>query len=627
MMKIKIGEKSFDVREGISGLELMKEFPKDVPQQAVVMRVDGELRDISSGIGKDAVVEFFTFDSDEGLDVFRHSSAHLLAQAVMRLYPEAKTGIGPNVEQGFYYDFGNLKVKEEDIPAIEKEMEKICKENLVIEREECSADDAVNRFGDNRFKQEIIRDSGEQVVSMYTQGDFVDLCRGPHLPRTGMLKAVKVMKLAGAYWRGDAKNEMLTRIYGISFPDKKQLRQYLHLLAEAEKRDHRKIGRELDWFSFHDVSPGSPFFHPKGAVIFLELIRFMQKQYWKYGYDEVITPLVYDKALWETSGHWEHFKENIFTLEMDEREAALKPMNCPSHCIIYKNGSKSYRDLPLRIADFAALHRNELRGTLGGLTRVRKMSQDDAHIFCTPEQIEKELFDLIAFTKFIYQDVFDFDFSVELSTKPEKAMGSQELWDQAEKVLAEALEKKGLKYTVNEGDGAFYGPKIDYHIKDALGRSHQLATLQLDFQLPERFDLWYEGSDGKKHRPVMIHRAILGTLERFIGILIEHYAGKLPLWLNPVQVKVLPIADRHLEFANRVVSELHEKNVRVELDARSESVNKKVRDAQLEQVNYILVVGDKEVESESVNVRTRENKVEGAVSLGDFVGRILTELN
>ncbi len=634
VVKIKFPDGSVkEFKKGISGEEIVKGISEGLWRKTLCYSINSELKDLYSPIHEDGEIEFISFDDPRGLEVFRHSSAHLMAQAVLRVFPEAKLGIGPVVSEGFYYDIDHPPFKQEDLDKIEAEMKKIVKEDLPIRREELSFDDALKLFKDNKYKLELIKglnvgddESYSDVISVYRQGEFVDLCRGPHIPRTGLIKGFKIMKLAGAYWRGDSKNKQLQRLYGISFPDKKQLNKHLALLEEAEKRDHRKIGREQNWYFFNEVSPGSAFFHPKGTIIYNELLDFLRAEYKKRGYHEVITPLLYDKSLWETSGHWEHYRDNMFLLGIDEREFSLKPMNCPSHLILFKNITRSYRDLPLRIADFAPLHRNELKGVLGGLTRVRRFSQDDAHIFCSDEQLEQEIFDLLDFAEFIYRDVFGFEYFIKLSTRPQKAMGAPLLWEKAERALKFALDKKGMRYEVKEGEGAFYGPKIDFDIKDALGRDWQCATIQLDFQMPERFNATFEGEDGSKHFPIMIHRALLGSLERFIGVLVEHYAGKLPLWLNPVQVKVLTVTDKQNVYADRVCEALEDRGVRVERDFKADTMGKKIRNAQLERVNYIVVLGEREAEGESVNVRTRDGVVHGELKLDSFVDQVVREI-
>ncbi len=628
MSKIKItfpdgNAKQFD--KGATPLQIAQSISDGLARAAIAAKVDGKTVDVTRPIDHDATVQLLTLKDAEGLDVLRHSCAHLLAHAVKRLYPDAKPTIGPVVENGFYYDFGSLSLKEEDLAKLEQEMRKIAKEKLAVERIEYTDKAAAKKdYAANKFKLEMI-DEFEEGSSAYREGDFIDLCRGPHVPNTKFLEVFKLTKLAGAYWRGDAKREQLTRVYGACFATKKELDDYLKMLEEAEKRDHRRLGKEHDLVMFHEYSPGSPFFLFKGAVLYNELLAFVREEYMKRGYNEVVTPLIYDKQLWETSGHWEHYREDMFTLKVDGRDFSLKPMNCPSHVLIFMNSSRSYRDLPIRIADFAPLHRNELKGVLAGLTRVRKFSQDDSHTFCAEEQIEEEVEALLGFVKHVYDDVFHFEYSLALSTRPEKYMGEPALWEKAERILAGTLKKKKMPFTINPGDGAFYGPKIDIRIKDALGREWQLATIQLDFQLPLRFGATYEGADGKKHTPIMIHKAILGSLERFIGILIEHYAAKFPLWLSPVQARVLTISDRHLPYAKDVVAAMRAAGLRAEMDSRTETTNKKIREAQLDQVNYILVVGDKEVADGTVSVRTRDNVQHGAKRYPDLIAELLVE--
>jgi len=562
------------------------------------------------------------------LEALRHSTAHVLASAIRELYPKARLAIGPSIDEGFYYDFDNLDISENDLPKIEKKMQEIISNKLDFKKSSKTYQEAKKLLKDEPYKIELLEElkKNKETITFYQNGSFMDLCAGPHIKNTSDIKAFKLLRLAGAYWKGDSKNKMLTRIYGTSFQSKKELDDYLKLREEAEKRDHRKLGVQLDLYEFKEESPGSPFFYPKGTVIYNALKDFMAREYRKRGYQEVITPLLYDKSLWEKSGHWKHFKDDMFILNIDNKEFALKPMNCPSHVLIYSSRLRSYKDLPLRIADFAPLHRNELRGVLGGLTRVRKFSQDDAHIFCTEEQIEQEVTNVIDFINYIYKDVFKFEYSVELSTKPEKAMGEAKLWNKAEAILKNILEKKKIKFRINPGEGAFYGPKIDLHIKDAIGRSHQLATVQLDFQMPSSFNITYEGSDGKKHTPIMIHRAIFGSIERFIGILIEHYSGNMPLWLNPVQVKLLTFTDRNRKYAEKILNELVDSDLRVELDDRNETVNKKVFDAQAQKTNYIVTVGDKEEKANTLAVRSRDGKVKFGVKPDDFIKQLQKEI-
>jgi len=613
--------------KGATPSEIAQSISDGLARSVIVAKLDGKMVDLTRPLEKGGTLVLLKPTDPEGLDALRHSCAHLLAHAVKRLYPKALPTLGPPVEHGFYYDFDKLDISNEDLPRIEAEMRKIAKEHVRSERiEHTDKAEALRTYAKNPYKVEMIK-GFEEGSSSYRHGDFQDLCRGPHVPDSGVFEKAgfKLDKIAGAYWRGKSENTMLTRIYGLCFATKKELDAFLAQREEAEKRDHRKLGREHELVMFHEYSPGSPFFLFKGAVLYNELLAFVREEYAQRGYREVVTPLVYDKALWETSGHWEHYREDMFMLEIDGREFSLKPMNCPSHCLIYKNSAKSYRDLPLRIADFAPLHRNELKGVLSGLTRVRKFSQDDSHTFCAEEQLEAEIVGLLAFTKHVYEEVFHFDYSLALSTRPEKFMGDKKLWDKAEKLLAKTLDKQGMPYTVNEGDGAFYGPKIDIGIKDALGREWQLATIQLDFQLPLRFGLEYEGGDGQRHTPIMIHKAILGSLERFIGILIEHYAAKFPLWLSPVQARVVTIADRHRPYAEDVARALRQQGLRVEVDSRGETTSKKIREAQLDQVNYILVVGDKELADGTVNVRTRDGKVHGTKRYGKLADELAAE--
>ncbi len=560
------------------------------------------------------------------LETLRHSAAHVLAQAVLKLFPGAHLAIGPPIDTGFYYDISNITLTEEDLSKIEKEMQHIINQDLKFKKIKVSRKEAEKMLHNQPYKLEILKGLKDDDITFYQDGGFTDLCAGPHVESTGKIKAFKLLKIAGAYWRGDSSKPMLTRIYGTAFFGKDELDNYAKMLLEAESRDHRNLGQQLDLLSFNELSPGAPFFHPKGAIIYNELLYFLRKEYQKRGYQEVITPLLYEKSLWETSGHWQHFKEDMFILKIDNRDFAFKPMNCPSHCVFYKSRIRSYRELPLRIADFAPLHRNELKGVLSGLTRVRKFSQDDAHIFVTEEDLRKELLDAIDFANYVYKKVFNFDLDVSLSTRPEKAMGDEKLWKEAEKLLAEALDKKKISYKIAKGEGAFYGPKIDFAVKDALNRSWQLATIQLDFQMPERFELTYEGKDGKKHRPTMIHRAILGSLERFIALLLESYSGKLPLWLSPVQVKLLTISDKNIKFAEEVLEKLKDTDIRAELDDRSETIARKVRDAQLSKIPLILVIGDREAKGATVAIRTLDSGVKFGVKIDKFIEQVLTNI-
>lgn len=564
----------------------------------------------------------------ENIEAIRHSLAHVLAQAVNSLHKKVLFGIGPNIDNGFYYDFDNLTITQEDLKKIEDKMKEIIKAKIPIKKIQITKKDAEKRLKGQKYKLDLLKDLEDKEITFYEQGDFSDLCKGPHVKNTGdiPIDAFKLTHLAGAYWKGDSKKKMLTRIYGLAFSTKDELNNYIKLKEEAEKRDHIKLGKELDLLYFHEFAPGAPFYLKNGTIIYNILIDFIRTEYKKRGYEEVITPQLYNKKLWEISGHWEHYKENMFIVNIEGQEHSLKPMNCPSHCLIYNRDIKSYRQLPIRIADFCNLHRNELSGTLSGLFRVRKFAQDDGHIFCTFDQIESEVLDVLKFIKYVWEDVFNFKLKYYLSTKPEKALGTKELWDKAEDILAKALKKADIKYEIKEGDGAFYGPKIDIDIEDALGRKWQCPTCQLDFNLPERFNTEYEGPDGKKHKAVMIHRAVLGSLERFIGILIEHYAGKLPLWLSPVQVIILPITDRNMEYAKEIKEKLFSKDIRVEIDTRSESISKKVRDAQMKKINIMITVGDKEVENKTLAIRTLDGKVEFGVKIDNLVEDLLNKI-
>jgi len=623
MIKIKFPDGSKkEYEKGISVIEVAKDIGEKLAEDAIAAKLNNELVDLSTKINKDSNLKIITFKDDAGKEVFRHSSSHLMAQAIKNLYPDVKFAIGPAVEEGFYYDVDlNKKLTPEDFVKIEKEMDKIVKENLNIERTKLTKKEALNLFRDNPYKTEMINELEDEKISIYKQGNFIDFCRGPHVPSTGKLKAFKLTKLAGAYWRGDAKNKQLQRVYGISFPDKKQLNAYLTLLEEAEKRDHRKLGKELDLFSVHDEGPGFPFFHPKGTFIFRELQKFWREEHVKAGYKEVITPIILNRKLWEQSGHWDHYKENMYFTKIDSEDYAIKPMNCPGGILIYKTNIRSYRDLPLRMGEMGIVHRHEMSGVLAGLFRVRCFTQDDAHIYMTEEQIKDEIIGVINLSEKFY-NLFGFEYNVELSTKPDNAMGSDEVWEKATAGLKNALDAKKMKYKINEGDGAFYGPKIDFHLKDCLGRTWQCGTIQLDFAMPEKFDLTYEGNDGKKHRPIMIHRTIYGSMERFLGILIEHYAGKFPLWLSPTQAIILNINDSHIPYGEKVKQELEKSSIRVETDFRAETMPKKVREAQLNKIPLVLTVGDKEKENNTVAVRTLDGKVYFGIKTGDLIKKM-----
>lgn len=613
------------IAAGTRAFEVLKEAGL-LGKTVIAAAIDGRPIDLSRPLTADGMLQPIEAASPEGTEVLRHSAAHLMAQAVKRLYPEVEITIGPVIEDGFFYDFKRAQAfAVEELESIETEMRKIVKENLAVSREEVSKAAAIELFRSlgEHYKVEIIEGIPEDPVSLYRQGDFVDLCRGPHVPSTGRIKAFKLTGVAGAYWRGDERNEMLQRIYGTAFAERELLEEHLRLVEEAKKRDHRRLGKELDLFSFDPVAPGSPFFHPKGAVVYNRLVDYIRGLYVRYGYREVITPQVLESDLWRRSGHYDNYKENMFFSPLEEREYGVKPMNCPSHCLLYAERKRSYRELPVRYADFGRLHRAERSGTLHGLTRVRSFAQDDAHIFCTPEQIEAEILGVLRMIDEVY-GVFGFTHrKVFLSTRPENSIGTDEMWQGAEGALAAALDRAGMAYEINPGDGAFYGPKIDFSFMDALKRWWQLATIQLDFgALPERFDLSYIGADGQSARPVMIHRAVLGSIERFMGILIEHCAGAFPVWLAPVQAKVLTLTERQEEFGARVTAAIEAAGFRVELDDRNEKLGYKIRAAQLEKVPFMLVVGDKEAEAESVAPRTRGGETLPSESIDAFIERL-----
>ncbi len=614
---------------GITLLEIASSIGPRLAREALAAKVDGRLVDLCSTLERDASIQFLTFDDEEGRQVYRHSTAHVMAQAVEKLFPGVKLAIGPAIADGFYYDFDPEEpFTTEDLGKIEKEIANIIKADLPFERRELTRLEALALFRDagQDYKVELIEDLPEDVpLSCYNQGDFVDLCMGPHVPSTGRLKSVKLLNVAGAYWRGSEKNKMLQRIYGTSFPKKALLEEHLFRIEEAKRRDHRKVGAELDLFSIQEEGPGFPFFHPKGMILRNELEKYWREEHKKWGYQEIRTPIILNRALWEKSGHWDHYRENMYFTNIDENDFAVKPMNCPGCILVYKTKLHSYRELPIRLAELGLVHRHELSGVLHGLMRVRCFTQDDAHIFMLPSQSKEEIIGVIEMIDDFYK-VFGFFYHVELSTRPEKAMGSDEMWETATSILREALEAKGMAYKVNEGDGAFYGPKIDFHLKDSLGRTWQCGTIQLDFQMPEKFDLSYVGEDGLKHRPVMIHRVIFGSLERFIGILTEHFAGAFPAWLAPVQVRVIPITERHAGYARQVEDALNEIGIRVEVDARNEKVSYKIREAQNQKVPYMLVTGDKEVEHGTVAVRHRTKGDLGSLSLAEFQDKLLEEI-
>ncbi|GAV10626.1 threonine--tRNA ligase [Paenibacillus sp. NAIST15-1] len=596
--------------QGTTIEEVAASISTSLKKQALAGKMDGTLVDVDTAIEHDSLVEIVTADSKDGLSIIRHSTAHVMAQAIQRIYgaDAVKLGIGPVIEDGFYYDIDIAKpLSTEDLTAIEQEMSRVIQENLPITREVVSREEAIRLFTerDEPLKLELIHDlAKDAVISIYKQGEFVDLCRGPHVPSTGRIKAFKLMKVSGAYWRGDSNNKMLQRVYGTAFAKKDQLEEYLHMLEEAKKRDHRKLGTELGLFMFSEEAPGMPFYLPNGMTIRTELEDFARGLQRRRGYDEVRTPLMMNNRLWEQSGHWDHYKDNMYFTKVDDTTFALKPMNCPGHMLIYKNGQHSYRELPIRLGEFGQVHRHEMSGALNGMLRVRTFCQDDAHLFVRPDQIEEEIGKVMALIDHIYK-VFGFEYKIELSTRPEDSMGSEELWNEAEQALQHVLDKRGVEYRVNEGDGAFYGPKIDFHILDALKRSWQCGTIQLDFQMPEKFDLSYIGEDSLKHRPVVIHRAVYGSIDRFIGILTEHYAGAFPTWLAPVQVAVLPVSDLFADYAYEVKESLEQAGIRVQVDVRNERLGFKIREAQQSKVPYMLIVGEQEQASGSVSVRKR----------------------
>lgn len=609
--------------------EAVKKLSNSLAKKVLAANVNGELTDLREELVDGSEVAFLTFEEDGGKHTLRHTASHVMAQAVKRLWPEAKLAIGPAIDKGFYYDIDmEHTLTPEDLTKIEKEMSRIVKENLPITKSVMSRQEAIEFFKSKNedYKVELIEDLPEDaVISCYAQGDFIDLCAGPHVASTGKVKAFKLQSIAGAYWRGDEKNKMLQRIYGTAFEKKEELDAYLHMLEEAAKRDHRKLGKELGLFVIKEEGPGFPFFLPKGMALRNELENFWREVHHDFEYDEIRTPIILNKQLWETSGHWDHYRENMYTTIIDDEEYAIKPMNCPGGILVYQNEMHSYRDLPLRYAELGLVHRHELSGALHGLFRVRAFTQDDAHVFMLPEQMQSELMKVIELFDRIYSQ-FGLKYHVELSTKPDNAMGDDAIWEAATEALRNAIEAKGIDYVINPGDGAFYGPKLDYHIEDSLGRTWQCGTIQLDMNLPERFNVEYIGEDGQKHRTIMIHRACFGSMERFIGILTEHYAGAFPTWLAPVQVKVLPISEKHVEYANQLAKQMRHDYVRVEVDDRNEKIGYKIRQAQMEKVPYMLVVGDKEMEDNSVNVRKHGGDELGTVSFDEFFNSIKIEI-
>lgn len=630
MINVKLKDGSVrEINEGSNIYDLASSISKNLAKVAIIGEINGTLVDLSYKLKNNDEVNILTYDDERAIEVMRHSTSHVMAQAVKRLYKNVKVAIGPTIDNGFYYDFDlENPLTLEDLNKIEKEMNNIIKENIKPVRMEVSREEALkimNEKGED-YKVELINDLPDNsIISLYEQGEFTDLCRGPHLYSSKYIKAFKLTSVAGAYWRGSEKNKMLQRIYGLAFATKEQLETHLNNLEEAKKRDHRKLGKELRLFNFVEEGPGFPFFLPKGVTLKNTLINFWRELHIKAGYVEIETPIMLNKRLWETSGHWYHYKENMYTSMIDEEEFALKPMNCPGGMLVYKSEAHSYRDFPMRVAELGRVHRHELSGALHGLMRVRAFTQDDAHIFMLPNQIKSEIKGVIELIDEVYSK-FGFKYNIELSTRPEDSMGSDEDWNLAEESLKAALDELNLEYKINPGDGAFYGPKIDFHLEDSIGRTWQCGTIQLDFQLPQRFELDYVGDDGEKHRPIVIHRVIFGSIERFIGILTEHFAGKFPTWLSPVQVKILPISDKFMNYSEKVKNELLANGIRVEQDTRSEKIGYKIREARNERVPYIIIIGEKEEQEGNISLRSRAGD-EGAVDLGTFIERINKEIN
>ncbi len=632
MEKIKITLPDGAVREydkGVSVYDVTKDISEGLARVALGAVVNGDTKGMQETIDEDSTFKVVKFEDKEGKAIFWHTSAHIMALAVQKLFPGVKFAIGPAIDNGFYYDFDTEhRFTPEDLEKIEEEMIKIAKEGHVLERYVMPRNEALEYFKEKGevYKVDLIEHFPEdEEISFYKLGEFTDLCAGPHLYDTKKVKAIKLLSIAGAYWRGDEKNKMLQRIYGTTYEKKKELEEYLQMLEEAKKRDHRKLGKELDLFSIHEEGPGFPFFHPKGMVIRNILENFWREEHTKAGYNEIKTPLILNERLWHQSGHWDHYKENMYFTNIDDDDYAIKPMNCPGSILVYKSKMYSYRDLPLRWGELGLVHRHELSGALHGLMRVRSFTQDDAHLFVLPSQIKEELVNIINLADYIY-NVFGFKYHIELSTRPENSMGSDEQWEMATNGLIEALKEKDIDYILNEGDGAFYGPKIDFQLEDAIGRTWQCGTIQLDFQMPERFDITYVDKDNEKKRPVMIHRTIYGSMERFMGILIEHYAGKFPVWLAPVQAIILPISDKFNDYAYEIKKEMANKGIRVELDDRAEKIGYKIREAQLQQIPYMLVVGEKEVEEKLVSVRKRDEGDKGQIKVEDFIGQVIKEV-
>ena len=617
--------KEYEVKKSVK--ELIADISEGLERVSVGAVFNGEIVDKHYVIDEDGTFKVVKFEDPEGKQIFWHSTAHLMAYAIKRLFPATKFAIGPSIENGFYYDIDlDQQLSPDDLETIEKEMKAIVKEGPIFEKEVVSKEKAEAIFKDEPYKIELIEDlPADEQISIYRLGDFVDLCRGPHLENVKDIKAVKLTSIAGAYWRGDEKNKMLQRIYGISFTKKKELDEYLERMEEAKRRDHRKIGRELDLFSFREEGPGFPFFHPKGMIVRNELETFWRDLQIERGYGEIKTPIILNEALWHRSGHWDHYRDNMYFTKIDGEDYAIKPMNCPGSILVYEQSMHSYRDFPIKLMEFGQVHRHELSGALHGLFRVRTFTQDDAHVFMLPSQIQEEVIKLIDLADELY-NTFGFEYTVELSTRPEDSMGTDEQWDMAIDALRKALDSKQMEYEINEGDGAFYGPKIDFHLRDAIGRTWQCGTIQLDFQMPQSFELTYVDENGEKQQPVMSHRALMGSMERFFGILVEHFAGKFPLWLAPVQVKVLPISEKFHGYAEKITNELKAKGIRAEFDERNEKIGKKIRDAQMERINYMVIVGEKEESDDVISVRSRDGEERSALKLDDFVAELKEEI-
>ena len=627
IVTLKDGSKK-EYAEAKSVIDIAYDISEGLARAACAGEVNGEVVDLRTVIDSDCELNILTAKDEKGLAVLRHTASHVLAQAVQTLFPDAKVAIGPSIDTGFYYDFDCPPFSRDDLDAIEKEMKKIVKENLAIVRKEVTRQEALDFFNaeGESYKVELINDLPEDaMITMYSQGEFTDLCAGPHVVSTGKVKAIKLQSVAGAYWRGSEKNKMLQRVYGTAFEKQADLDAYLKMLEEAAKRDHRKLGKELDLFSLHEEGPGFPFFHPNGMVIRNELINYWREVHRQFGYQEIKTPMIMNRKLWETSGHWDHYKENMYFTKIDGEDYAIKPMNCPGGMLVYLTQQHSYRDLPLRLGELGLVHRHELSGALHGLMRVRNFTQDDAHIFMLPSQIEDEIQRVIDLFDKVYS-TFGLTYHAELSTRPEDSMGSDEVWETATNALRNALEHRGLKYVINEGDGAFYGPKIDFHLTDSIGRTWQCGTIQLDMLMPEKFDLTYIGEDGQKHRPVMIHRVVYGSIERFIGILIENYAGAFPVWLAPVQVKILPISDKYVDYAYEIKRKMFDLGIRVEVDDRNEKIGYKIREAQVKKVPYSIIVGESELENKNISVRKRREKDTITMDTDEFINNLLEEI-